>query len=265
MGSAAGLPASFRLDGRVAVVVGGTGVLCSRMAAALAGAGARTVVVGRDRGRGERVADDLRADGGDAAFEPCDVSSRTELRALVGRVLDSHGRVDVLVNGAGTNSATPFLEIEDAELEQIVAVNQLAVARACQEFGRYFVERATASGEGASIVNVGSESALVPLSRVFTYSMTKAAVHNLTHNLAREWGPLGIRCNVLVPGFFPAEQNRRILDADRVAAIMAHTPVGRFGEPDDLAGAVLLLASDAGRFITGAEIVVDGGFAAVSI
>lgn len=265
MASAAGLPASFRLDGRVAVVVGGTGVLGSRMAATLAAAGARTVVVGRDQERGERVAESLRADGGDAVFMPCDVSSRADLRSLVEGVLGSHARVDVLVNGAGANSATPFLEIDDAELERLVALNQLAVMRACQEFGRYFVERATASGEGASIINVGSEAALTPLSRVFTYSMTKAAVHNLTLNLAREWGPLGIRCNVLVPGFFPSELNRAILDSQRVAAIMAHTPIGRFGDPDDLAGAVLLLASDAGRFITGAEIVVDGGFAASSI
>ncbi|MGE5274016.1 MAG: SDR family NAD(P)-dependent oxidoreductase [Verrucomicrobiota bacterium] len=265
MASAAGIPASFALDGRVAVVVGGTGVLGSRMAAALATAGARAVVVGRDPERGEQVAERLRDGGGDVVFVRCDVSSRAELRALVERVLGSHGRVDVLVNGAGANSATPFLEIDDAEMERIVAVNQLAVARSCQEFGRYFVERATASGEGASIINVGSESALTPLSRVFTYSMTKAAVHNLTRSLAREWGPHGIRCNVLVPGFFPAEQNRAILDAERIAAIMAHTPIGRFGDPDDLAGAVLLLASDAGRFITGAEIVVDGGFAAGSI
>jgi NAD(P)-dependent dehydrogenase (short-subunit alcohol dehydrogenase family) len=169
------------------------------------------------------------------------------------------------VNGAGTNSATPFLEISDDELEQIVTVNELAVMRACQEFGRYFVERAASSGEGASIVNIGSASGLTPLSRVFAYSMTKAAVHNLTKNLAREWGPIGIRCNVLVPGFFPAEQNRAILTPERTAEILRHTPMGRFGEVDELAGAALLLASDAGRFITGTELVVDGGFSAMSI
>jgi NAD(P)-dependent dehydrogenase (short-subunit alcohol dehydrogenase family) len=122
-----------------------------------------------------------------------------------------------------------------------------------------------AEGTGASIITIGSSAAMVPLSRVFTYAMAKAAVHNLTRNLAREWGPLGIRCNVLVPGFFPAEQNRQLLERDRVEAIVGHTPLGRLGVPDDLVGAVLLLASDAGRFITGAEIVVDGGFAAVSI
>ncbi len=95
--------------------------------------------------------------------------------------------------------------------------------------------------------------------------MAKAAVHNLTKNLAREWGPLGIRCNVLVPGFFPAEQNRSVLTPDRVASILGHTPLGRFGEADELAGATLLLASDAGRFLTGTELVVDGGFGAMSI
>jgi NAD(P)-dependent dehydrogenase (short-subunit alcohol dehydrogenase family) len=248
------LPSSFRLDGRVAVVVGGTGVLGGRMARALADAGARTVIAGRNR-----------VERDDLTFERCDVTSRAELRDLVARVLASHGRIDVLVNGAGVNSATPFLDISDEEMERVVAVNQFGVMRACQEFGRYFVERAQSSGVGASVINIGSASGLTPLSRIFTYSMTKAAVHNLTKNLAREWGPLGIRCNVLVPGFFPAEQNRKILTPERVAKIVAHTPMGRFGDADELAGATLLLASDAGRFITGAEIVVDGGFNAMTI
>ena len=259
------LPAAFRLDGRVAVVIGGTGVLGSRIAGTLAAAGAATVVAGRDSSRGGEAAERLRTEGGEVSFRPCDASSRTDLHGLVQHVLELHGRIDVLVNGAGANSATPFLEIDDDELERLVAVNQLAVARACQEFGRYFVDRARSTGEGASIVNVGSEAGLSPLSRVFTYAMAKAAVHNLTKNLAREWGPLGIRCNVLVPGFFPAEQNRAILDPSRVDAILSRTPLGRFGDPDDLAGATLLLASDAGRFITGAELVVDGGFAVASI
>lgn len=173
------------------MVVGGSGVLCGRMAQALAGAGARTVIVGRDRAKGSAALDRLRVDGGELTFEPCDVISRNQLRELVARVRASHGRIDVLVNGAGLNSATPFLEISDEEMERVVAVNQLAVMRACQEFGRYFVERAKSSGEGASIINVGSASGLTPLSRVFTYSMAKAAVHNLTKNLAREWGLSG--------------------------------------------------------------------------
>lgn len=258
---------AFALDGRIAVVIGGTGVLCGRMAAALADAGATTVIVGRDVPKGEAAAGALRAEGPDrlVEFVACDVAERADIAQLASTVLERHGHVDVLVNGAGVNAATPFLEIEDDELERIVAINQLAVVRACQEFGRHFVARAETDGIGASIINVGSASGLRPLSRVFTYSMTKAAIHNLTKNLAREWGPLGIRANVLVPGFFPAEQNRKILSPDRVDSILGHTPLGRFGEADELAGATLLLASDAGRFITGAELVVDGGFDAVTI
>ena len=221
--------------------------------------------MGRDRARAVALLDQVKTAGRDLTFEPCDTAVRLELRDLVRRVLSSHGRVDVLVNGAGTNSATSFLEISDEEMERVVSVNQLAVMRACQEFGRYFVERSSSSGEGASIINIGSASGLTPLSGVFTYSMTKAAVHNLTKNLAREWGPLGIRCNVLVPGFFPAEQNRSILTPDRVEEIMRHTPMARFGELDELSGATLLLASRAGRFITGVELVVDGGFSAMTI
>ncbi|HTN79724.1 MAG TPA: SDR family oxidoreductase [Acidimicrobiales bacterium] len=253
------------LNGRVAVVIGGTGVLGQRIAAALGRAGARVVVVGRDAERGADAVTQLRTEGLDVTFERADASDRAELRELVRTVLRTHSEIDVLVNGAGVNSATPFLDVDDDELERIVAVNQLAVMRACQEFGRYFVQRATERGVGASIINIGSVSGVQPLSRVFTYSMTKAAVHNLTKNLAREWGPLGIRCNVLVPGFFPAEQNRAVLTPDRRAAILEHTPLGRFGDPDDLAGAVVLLASDAGSFITGAELVVDGGFGAMTI
>src|SRR5689334_6381184 len=108
-------------------------------------------------------------------------------------------------------------------------------------------------------------SGIVPLSRVFTYSASKAAVHNLSKNLAREWAAKGVRVNTLVPGFFPAEQNRKVLSPDRVAAIMARTPMARFGEAGELAGGALLLASDAGSFITGSELVVDGGFDAMAI
>jgi NAD(P)-dependent dehydrogenase (short-subunit alcohol dehydrogenase family) len=256
---------AFRLDGRVAVIIGGTGVLCGNIAETLARAGATTVLVGRDQSKADAILARMRADGFLGSFEQCDTTSRDQLRSLVERVVRVHGRIDVLINGAGVNAATPFLDVPDEELERIVTTNQLAVFRACQEFGRYFVERATSTGIGASVINIGSASGLTPLSRVFTYSMTKAAVHNLTKNLAREWGPLGIRCNVLVPGFFPAEQNRKILSPDRVASILGHTPMSRFGEIDELGGAALLLASDAGRFITGTELVVDGGFSCMTI
>ena len=140
-------------------------------------------------------------------------------------------------------------------------VNLKGVFLGCQVFGRHLVER----GQGGSIINLGSMSGVLPLSRVFTYSATKAAVHNLTKNLAREWALKNVRVNVLVPGFFPAEQNRKVLTPDRVASIMGHTPMKRFGEARELIGATLLLASDAGSFITGDEIIVDGGYHAMTI
>jgi NAD(P)-dependent dehydrogenase (short-subunit alcohol dehydrogenase family) len=256
------LSEQFDLSGRVAIVIGGTGVLCSSIAAAYCAAGARTVIVGRYAAKAAAVLERL---GPLASFEACDATSRNELAALRDRVVASCGRIDVLVNGAGVNSATPFLDIDDDELDRIVTTNFLSVVRSCQEFGRYFVARSTESGIGASIINIGSASAQTPLSRVFTYSATKAAVHNLTRNLAREWGPLGVRVNALVPGFFPAEQNRAILSPDRVSSILGHTPMGRFGDPQDLAGAALLLASDASKFITGTELIVDGGFSSMTI
>jgi NAD(P)-dependent dehydrogenase (short-subunit alcohol dehydrogenase family) len=246
----------FNLSGETAVVIGGTGELCGAMAEGLAAAGAQVILVGRDAAKAEKRLAAIAAAGGQARFEPCEVTSRAELESLAGRV----GCTDILVNGAGVNSPTPFLDISEEELERILNVNFKAVVAACQVFGA----RMLASG-GGSIINLGSMSGIIPLSRVFTYSATKAAVHNLSKNLAREWAAQGLRVNILVPGFFPAEQNRKVLTPERVASIMGHTPMKRFGEARELIGATLLLASDAGSFITGTEIIVDGGFAAMSI
>jgi len=252
----------FGLGGRVAVVVGGTGELCGAMAEGLAAAGAEAVLVGRNAEKARARLDRIAAAGGKAWFHPAEATSRADLEGLLGAVLARSGRVDVVVNGAGVNSPTPFLEIAEDEFDRIVGVNLKGVFLGCQVFGRHLVE----AGHGGSIINIGSMSGLVPLSRVFTYSATKAAVHNLSKNLAREWAPRRVRVNTLVPGFFPAEQNRRIFKPDRVASIMGRTPMGRFGESPELVGATLLLASErAGSFVTGAEIVVDGGFNAMSI
>jgi NAD(P)-dependent dehydrogenase (short-subunit alcohol dehydrogenase family) len=256
----------FDLSGKVAVVVGGAGELCGAMAEGLAEAGARVVVADRDADKGPRRVERIASAGGTASFQVCDATSKQSLQTLLAEAVRQYSRVDILINGAGINSARPFLEIPEDEYEQIMTVNVKSVFLACQVFGNYFVERAKAERVGASIINVGSMAGLTPLSRVFTYSISKAAVHNLSKNLAREWATFGIRVNILVPGFFPAEQNRKVLTPDRVASIMGHTPMGRFGEARDLVGAVLLMASDrAGSFITGAEFVVDGGFNAMSI
>ena len=252
----------FSLEGQTAVVIGGTGVLCGEMAQGLGEAGAEVVVVGRNEEKGaERVAA-IEATGGKAYAVMADVASRESLEGLLNEVLQRSGKVDILVNGAGINSATPVLEIEDEEFARILDVNLGAILRSCQVFGKQMLQQA----KGGSIINLGSISGLGPLSRVFTYSASKAAVHNLSKNLAREWAEKGIRVNTLVPGFFPAEQNRKVLTEDRVASILGHTPANRFGEAHELIGATLLMASrNAGSFITGTEMIVDGGFSAMTI
>jgi len=256
------LSSLYSLAGKVAVVIGGTGELCGAMAEGLAGAGAEVVLVGRNEEKAKPRLERIAAAGGKGYFASAEASEKAALQQLLDTVLKRSGRVDIVVNGAGVNSATPFLDIAEDEFDRIVKINLKGVFLGCQIFGKYLVER----DQGGSIINLGSMSGIVPLSRVFTYSATKAAVHNLSKNLAREWAPKRVRVNTLVPGFFPAEQNRKILSPERVASILGHTPMKRFGEARELIGATLLLASDAaGGFITGSEIVVDGGYHAMTI
>lgn len=252
----------FGLTGKTAVVVGGTGVLCGAMAHGLWRAGANVVLVGRNKDKATAHFTAWAASDDRARFVRADVSRKAEVEAIVPAVEELFGGIDIWINGAGINSATPYLEISEEEFQNIVDANLKSVHFGCQAVGEYWIGR----GRSGAIINLSSMSALRPLSRVFTYSLTKAAVLNLTENLAREWAPHGIRVNALCPGFFPAEQNRKVLDPDRIAAIMNLTPMDRFGEADELVGATLLLASDkAGGFITGANLVVDGGFSVTTI
>ena len=250
----------FSLKDKVAVVIGGTGELCGAMAEGMAAAGAAVAIVGRDAAKAKTRLDNIAKDGGKADFFSCDTTSKAGLQKLLADVIAKYGKVDILMNGAGVNSPTPFFDISEEEFDKIITVNLKGVIMACQIFGKHMVDR----GSG-SIINVGSASGLNPLSRVFTYSASKAAVHNISKNLAREWATKGVRVNILVPGFFPAEQNRKVLSPDRVKTILAKTPMNRFGEAHELIGIALLLASDAGSFITGTEMVVDGGFDAMTI
>lgn len=252
----------FSLEGQIAVIIGGTGELCGAMAEGLAAAGAEVVLAGRSETKAAVRLEKIRAAGGRGYFAAVEASERGSVEALLATVRERSGACHILVNGAGTNSATPFLDIPEEEYGRIMDVNVKSVILASQVFGRYFIEQAIR----ASIINLGSMSGLVPLSRVFTYSLSKAAVHNLSKNLAREWAPHGIRVNTLVPGFFPAEQNRAILAPERVEKILGRTPMERFGDAQELVGATLLLASErAGGFITGTEMVVDGGFSCMAI
>ena len=252
----------FGLDDQVGVVIGGTGVLGSALSHGLARAGSQVVVAGRSQQRGEQTVDSIRRDGGQASFEPVDVTSRESVQSLLDTTLQRHDRVDMLINCAGANSASPYLEVEDADWQRVMETNLTATHISCQIFAAHMAS----SDRGGSILNIGSVTACAPLSRVFAYSASKAAVVNLSQNLAREFGTRNVRVNVLCPGFFPAEQNRQILTQERTEKIFAQTPMGRFGDPHELVGCVLLLLSrTAGSFITGADYYVDGGFTAMRL
>lgn len=250
----------FGLDGQVAVVIGATGVLGGALAEGIAQAGATVVVAGRSQARGQACVERIRSASGNAGFIPVDVTSRDSIHQLLDAALGQYGKVDILVNCAGANDATPYEQVTDDAWRRIIDANLMATHLACQAFAPQMSKQ----DEGGAILNIGSVTAHLPLSRVFAYSASKAAVVNLTKNLAREYAERKVRVNVLCPGFFPAEQNRAILDPERVANIMAQTPMRRFGEPHELVGAAILLVSrTAGSFITGAEVYVDGGFTAM--
>jgi NAD(P)-dependent dehydrogenase (short-subunit alcohol dehydrogenase family) len=199
--------------------------------------------------------------GGLARFAPVDVTRRESIEELARETVRQDGRVDMLINGAGVNSASTYWDAKDEDWDRVFQSNLNAVHWGCQVFGRHM-----ADAGGGSILNIASVTAHLPLSRVFAYSAAKAAVVNLTQNVARELAPMQVRVNALSPGFFPAEQNRKILDAARTEKIMDQTPMARFGEPKELVGTtILLLSRHAGSFITGATYYVDGGFTAMRL
>ena len=218
-------------------------------------------MLGRSAERGNAVIDDINLAGGRASFVSVDVVDRGSLEAAAA-TLESAGGTDILVNAAGENSSASFADLQDEEWNRLLDVNLSAVFRACQIFAPQMRNRPG----GASIINISSASSGPPLSRVFGYAAAKAGVNNVTQYLARELAPDGIRVNAIIPGFFPAEQNRVLLTRERVDSIVAHTPMRRLGEPEELDGALLWLASSrASGFVTGALIHVDGGFSAMTI
>ncbi len=251
----------FGLDGKRAAVIGGGGVLAGAMSSALARAGAKVAVVDLNLEAAQGRADQITETGGEAIAVQANVASRGDLEAASKTLDETWGGTDILINAPGINSGTPFFEISEEEWEKLIAVDLKGVFLACQVFGRGMVER----GAG-SVINISSASSGPPLSKVFTYGVAKGGVNQITQFLAREWAGAGVRVNALVPGFFPAEQNRKLLTPERTEQIMNHTPMRRFGEPEELLGAVLWLASDAASgFVTGALVRVDGGFAAMTI
>jgi NAD(P)-dependent dehydrogenase (short-subunit alcohol dehydrogenase family) len=265
----------FDLRNETAVVIGATGVLGGALAEGLAAAGAKVAVVGRNAERGEARVASIVSAGGGAAFFSADASDTVSLTRAHGAIAQQLGTPSILINAAGGNDPRVTVTAERA-IEKILVEDWRAsfdlnlvggALLPCQEFGPAMCAR----GKG-SIINIASVSAHLPLSRVVAYSAAKAAVLNLTQFLAREWAPHGVRVNSLTPGFFPAEQNRKLLFNEdgtptaRTRSIWNHTPMGRFGEAKELIGAAIFLASEkASSFVTGTDLRVDGGFLSQTI
>lgn len=253
----------FGLKGKVAAVVGGSGVLGGSVAEALSRAGAKIAVI---YNHGKEAADtrakQIQSDGGDAIAVHADGRIKSDLERAEHEIVSKWKHIDILVNAPGVNSTTPVLDITEEEWQKIIDVNLKGMFFACQVFGKHMVE----SKVKGSIINFSSVSSEIPLSKVFTYAISKAGVNNMTRFLAREWARYGIRVNAVMPGFFPAEQNRKILTEERRKSIFGHTPMARYGEAEELNGAFIWLASNnASSFVTGTIIPVDGGFTAMTI
>ena len=266
----------FDISGKVIVITGGTGVLGASMVEYLARHGAKVVVLARNKVRGDKLIDRVRSKGGEAIFLVTDVNNKEVLEKNKKEILEKYKKIDVLINGAGGNmpgaTIAPDQTIFDLDIDEfktVVDLNLLGTVLPSIVFGSSITEQ-----KKGSIINISSEAALRPLTRVVGYGASKAAVTNFTKYLAIELATKfgdGVRVNAIAPGFFITEQNRSLLTqkdgsfTDRGKAIIAHTPFGRFGEPDELLGTLHWLVSDASKFVTGTLTVVDGGFDAFSI
>lgn len=265
----------FDISGQTAVVTGGAGVLCSSLCRALAAAGARVAVLDLNPAAAEALAAEICAAGGEAVSAACNVLERQSLEHAAGQVLAAFGGVDILINGAGGNqtqaTTTPdlsFFDLPAEALRFVLDLNLMGTLLASQVFGRIMAEQ-----KRGVILNISSMNSLRPLTRIPAYSAAKAGVSNFTLwlavHLARTCSP-EIRVNAIAPGFFVGEQNRTLLLKEdgtltaRGESIISHTPMARFGTPEDLLGAVLWLVSPASQFVTGIVVPIDGGFSAFS-
>jgi NAD(P)-dependent dehydrogenase (short-subunit alcohol dehydrogenase family) len=264
----------YDLSGKVAVVTGGTGVLCGILAHALGECGARVAVLGRNMEKANRVVAEIRNRGSEAIPVKVDVTDRPSIEAAAQQIIDAFRRVDILINGAGgarkeatTSDELPFFDLPADALRWVFDLNCLGTIMCSQVFAKHMVNQGT-----GNIVNISSMGAFRPLTRSIAYSAAKAGVNNFTQWLAvhmsQEYSDK-IRVNAIAPGFFLTEQNRFFLIdettnefTERAQSIIAHTPMGRFGKPEDLIGTVLWLLSDGASFVHGAVIPVDGGFSA---
>jgi NAD(P)-dependent dehydrogenase (short-subunit alcohol dehydrogenase family) len=266
----------FGLEGKVAVVTGGGGVLCGAMARALGRLGAKVAVLDLFPAAAEAVAQDIEAGGGQAMAVQCDVLDRSSIKSAAEVIPAKFGGVDLLINGAGgnkreatTSADLSFFDLPADAVQWVFSLNFIGTLLPSQVFGRHMAEQ----GSGI-ILNVASMNAFRPLTRIPAYSAAKAAVSNFTQwlavHMAQEYSA-GIRVNALAPGFFLTEQNRFLLTDEQTGqltprgrTIIDHTPMGQFGDPEDLIGTTVWLLSPASSFVTGVVVPVDGGFSAFS-
>ncbi len=251
----------FSLKDKIVVISGGAGFLCGEIALAFHRAGASVSILDSDLSNAKKISNKIINDNGKSIALEMNVNKKADFKFCLKRILDEFSKVDILINGAGINAPTPFLNIKEDDWDKIMSVHLKGTLFGCQVFGEQMLSQSS-----GSIINISSASAGPPLSKAFAYSVAKAGIKNLTQNLAREWATKGVRVNALRPGFFPTEWSKKnFITPDREKSILDHTPMSRFGKPEELCGAVLWMASDAASFVTGAEIPVDGGFSAMTI
>ncbi len=251
---------SFELSEKTAVVLGGTEGIGRSIALALARAGANVVASSRSVEKVETTATEIEGLGRRTLRFVSDVMDRQTIHALHAAVMAEYGQVDILVNSAGVTKRIATLDCPEEIWDQIMDVNLTGTLRACQVFGKSMIE-----ARSGRIVNVASLATFVAFQEVAAYGASKAAVGALTRSLAVEWAPYNVTVNAIAPGIIPTELNRTILASDRGKELLLRTPMGRFGLPEEVAGAAVYLASEQGSFITGQILAVDGGYLASGV
>jgi len=252
---------SLELSGKVGVVIGGTSGIGRAIARGMAEAGADVVPTSRRIEQVESTAKEIEESGRRSLRITSDVSDRSSLQRVLDETVKAFGKVDILVNSAGRTKRAPTLDFSEEDWNDILETNLTGTLRACQVFGRHMLSR-----EYGSIINIASLSTFVALYEVAAYSASKAAVASLTKSLAIEWSPHGVRVNAIAPGVFRTALNTKLLDeTERGHEFLTRTPMRRFGNVEELAGAAIFLASDAASFVNGEILVVDGGLLASGV